>query len=363
MNKAVIIQQHEILCGLGTLNESSNAILCGKSAIIEGPCFNIPVAFAPFADTSFRNLCKTATFLKSRINDNFNKQNLLFIYCAAKGDISTLEPQKPETADPASPLLGEQAYEIAAWMGLKPSRTLVLSSACASGAAAVETAKELLENGAFSTAVIFGYDVISHFVTSGFHSLSALSPEGAKPFDKNRNGLTLGDGAALAVLTFGEPRAGDIIVAGSGSSNDANHRTGPSRTGDGLFRAASAALDNALLWKPVTGAVKCHGTATVYNDAMEAKAISRLFSTIPQCFSVKGAIGHTSGAGSLIEILLASSFLKLRTAPPTAGFEVLGVDEQIPVSGSARKFDGDSILCLSAGFGGLNCAVVLKEYN
>ena len=110
------------------------------------------------------------------------------------------------------------------------------------------------------------------------------------------------------------------------------------------------------------GTIKCHGTATPYNDAMEAKAINRLCSDHPPpCFSVKGAIGHTSGAGSLIEILLAEEFLRSKTIPPTANFTIPDADASIPVSGKTTTFSIPSILCLSAGFGGLNAALLLEE--
>ena len=362
MKKAVIFQQSEILCALGDLNEGSKALHDGKSAIIAGPCFSTPVAFAPFENVSYRKLHESARFLKSRIDLSLLQgQKVLFIYCAAKGDLSALESESRDTQS-LSPVLGEQARAVSAYLGLEPFRIMAISSACASGAVAVEVAKEFLERELFSTAVLFGFDVISNFVTSGFYALNALSPTGARPFDESRNGLSLGDGVALTVLTRREPEPGEILIAGTGSSNDANHRTGPSRTGEGLFRAAAAALNSGSSWGGKIGAVKCHGTATVYNDAMEAKAITRLFQAVPPCFSMKGAIGHTSGAGSLIEILLATRFLKQRIIPPTAGFEKRGVEENIPVSNSAQTFGGDSMLCLSAGFGGLNAAVVIKEY-
>jgi 3-oxoacyl-[acyl-carrier-protein] synthase I len=210
--------------------------------------------------------------------------------------------------------------------------------------------------------LVFGFDAISRFVATGFNSLAALSPSGARPFDAARDGLTIGEGAAIALLTYREPYRDDIIIAGAGSSNDANHRTGPSRTGDGLFRAARAALHDAALRPADIGGIKCHGTATKYNDAMEAKAIVGLFGeAVPPCFSVKGALGHTSGAGSLVEILIAAECLRRRLVPPTAGFSILGVDEQIPVSASPQRLNANTMLCLSAGFGGINAAVVLTE--
>jgi 3-oxoacyl-(acyl-carrier-protein) synthase len=247
-----------------------------------------------------------------------------------------------------------------------------VSNACASGAVAVEMAREMLVEGVARRIVLFGLDTLSQFVVTGFHALNALSPLGARPFDAARDGLTPGECAAAAVLTMREVRPGDIIIAGAGSSNDANHRTGPSRTGDGLLLASQAALRDAGFPPSEVGAVKCHGTGTVYNDAMEAKALTALFGDrIPPCASVKGALGHTSGAGSLLEILIAAECLRRRSLPPTAGYRAHGVEEPLPLSSAAQPVIGPSmpgtavpgaaVLCLSAGFGGINAAVVLRE--
>lgn len=237
-----------------------------------------------------------------------------------------------------------------------------MSSACASGAVAIDYAKEQLALGRYTDVIIFAYDTISEFVIKGFNALNALSPEPARPFDKTRNGLTLGDGAAIAHLTYEEPSQGDIVICGSGTSNDANHRTGPSRTGDGLHSAITLALDDAHITPDKIAAVKCHGTATNYNDAMEAKALFSTFGeNIPPTLSLKGAIGHTSGAGSLLEICLSTEFIKRRMIPPTIGFSEHGVDEPVKICASSQTIDKTHILCLSAGFGGLNCAVIIKE--
>jgi 3-oxoacyl-(acyl-carrier-protein) synthase len=339
------LEQGGILCGLGTLEETVTDLFEGASAIVPGPCFGVPVAYAPFKDIAWRSLDASAKALAASIDPaSIEKENTVFIFCAAKGDISPLEEYCTAKKAPGAflPLLSSQAEYAKKILGISAARTIVISDACASGATGVEVGRELL--------------------LAGFHSLAALSPSGAKPFDANRDGLTIGDGAAIALLTYREPYQDDIIVAGAGSSNDANHRTGPSRTGEGLFRAAQAALADACMQPSDIGGVKCHGTATNYNDAMEAKALFSLFRTeIPPSFSVKGAIGHTSGAGSLVEILIAAECLRRRLAPPTAGFSELGVDEKIPVSASSQHLRGKSLLCLSAGFGGINAAVVLAE--
>jgi 3-oxoacyl-[acyl-carrier-protein] synthase I len=363
-DQSIVLEQCEIISPLGSLGETVADLIDGASAIVPGPFFSVPVSCAPFQDERCRCLEFAAPLLQQAVDlKEIDPQNTVFIFCCAKGDISAIENSGPEKNQPLFlPLPGSQAGYLQNLLVPGCPRTIAISNACASGAIAVETAKELLETGAFTHAVVFGFDAISRFVTTGFASLNALSPTGARPFDATRDGLTLGEGACVAVLTKRTPYAGDVCVEGAGGSNDANHRTGPSRTGEGLLRAARAALADARVAPAEIGAVKCHGTATAYNDAMEAKALDALFDkNIPACCSVKGAIGHTSGAGSLLEIILAAEFLKRHALPPTAGFSTLWVEEAVPVSSEPQVFDGSTLLCLSAGFGGVNAAVVLRE--
>ena len=365
LRTAVVLEDCGILSSLGTLEETVADLFEGASAIVPGPCFGVPVAHAPFKDVSWRSLGIAAEALTPCIDaSSLDKDTTAFIFCAAKGDISPLEAYYESGIRPEAfmPLLSSQAHYAKKILNIAAGRTIVVSDACASGATGVEIGRDMLVSGRARSVVLLGFDGISRFVATGFHALSALSPAGARPFDSSRDGLTIGDGAALALLTYREPFAGDVVVAGAGSSNDANHRTGPSRTGDGLFRAAKAALADAALPPGDIGGVKCHGTATKYNDAMEAKAITSLFcEEYPPCFSVKGAIGHASGAGSLLEICVAAECLRRRLAPPTAGFETLGVDELVPISAKPQILRNHSMLCLSAGFGGINAAVVLSE--
>jgi len=364
MTSAVILEHHSVCTALGNLPDTVSGLIAGKSGINKGPCFGIPIPCAVFPDSAYRDVhaCAKSLAASIRLAGLFMRKTV-FIYAAAKGDIRAIEDKS--ATDLPSPLPGFQAESVKEMLGLPQAMpAVVVSNACASGSIAIETACEMLAAGLFDTAILFAYDSLTHFVASGFQSLGALSPTQARPFDKNRDGLTLGEGAALAVLAKREAMTGDICITGCGSSNDANHRTGPSRTGDGLYAAAAAALAQAGLSPGDIAAIKCHGTATVYNDAMEAKALFRMFGKdMPPCFSVKGAIGHTSGASSLMEILLAAGFLKQKTIPPTAGFEKPGVDEPVSVSSSKQKIrqGKNAMLCLSAGFGGVNSACVIQE--
>ena len=364
--KAVVIEQSEIISPLGNLIETVTDLIDGAKAIIPGPCFDVPIAYAPFADTQFRDLAFCTTWLGSYINlTEIDPSSTIFIYSTVKGDMRAIEEKIFSKTVPTSisPLLDLQTPVIGELLKFNPARKIVVSNACASGAVGIETAMEFLKMEQFSHAVIFGFDCLSRFTVTGFYSLGAISDTGARPFDAQRNGLTMGEGAAITVLSYREAYEGDIIAIGAGSSNDANHRTGPSRTGEGLFRSMEAAIKDASITHESIGAIKCHGTATIFNDAMEAKALYSLFGdNCPPCSSFKGAIGHLSGASSLVEILITAECMKRRILPPTIGYENHGVDEQITLSSKAQPIENPTVLCLAAGFSGLNTSVIIKEY-
>jgi len=365
MEMPVILEQSEIICGLGALAETVTDLIDGASAIAPGPWFDVPVAVVPFPDARFRELDACAHRLLSAVDlSDVRPERTALIYCAAKGDISAVEqPAKACSTPAASPDLWAQAKAVEKTAGKQFGRTIAVSTACASGALGVEIAHELLTDGEIDHALLFGFDPLSRFVVSGFFALGALSRAGARPFDAARDGLTPGDGAAIALLSRRTAYAGDIVIAGAGSSNDANHRTGPSRDGSGLHAAARAALRNARMTPKEVGAVKCHGTGTLYNDAMEAKALTLLLDDrYPPCASFKGALGHTSGGGALLEIIIGAECLRRHTLPPTAGFEAAGIDEPLPICAHSRPIKQPAMLCLSAGFGGVNAAVVLREF-
>lgn len=366
MPSKTLLHNAAIFSPLGELDETAGRLYTGDSGLVPGPWFGMPVACAPCADSSPRSFHSCAPALRRSLESSLPRSSseTIFIFCAAKGDVSALDVPAPHAPRQTSPLPAKQAKAAARLLGLEDSPRMTVSNACASGAVAVDIAKELLDDREFEHAVLFGLEGLFRFVVSGFHALGALSPTGARPFDARRDGLTPGEGAALAVLSRRAPAPGDIVVAGSATSNDANHRTGPSRTGEGLHRAAAEALRDAGTGAGDIGGVKCHGTATVYNDAMEAKALTALFGTqTPPCVSVKGALGHTSGAGSLLEIILAAEWIRRRKLPPTAGYSEHGVDEPVPITTACASLSIPSMLCLSAGFGGVNAAVVLKEHE
>ncbi|MBN1980271.1 MAG: hypothetical protein JW795_01985, partial [Chitinivibrionales bacterium] len=365
-SKKVIIEQSFVLTSFGSAPATIEKLMQGQTALqkknyngLTKPLGMFPLDPKNRFDQCIHRLC-------SQLNrSEINQDRCVVIFCSAKGDIDEYDSiisHWPALNQPSGVLLENQARKLCRIAGINPGRLLTVSTACTSGSSAMEVAGDLLHCGLFSQAILYGYDGLSTFVVSGFNALGALAQGWSKPFDKNRDGLCLGEAAACMVMSAREPQPGDIVVAGASSSNDAHHRTGPSRSGEGLLAAAAAACRQAAIAPHQLGAVKCHGTATIYNDASEAKALHTLFhGAFPPCVSLKGALGHCSGGGCLMEIGLAAEFLKIRKIPPTVGFHELGVEENIAVSTTAQTLQFPSILCLSSGFGGLNSALILQE--
>ncbi len=202
-----------------------------------------------------------------------------------------------------------------------------VSTACASGTAAIGLAAGWIREGRATRVLAGGADALSAFVFSGFDALRALSPTAARPFDAARDGLTLGEGAGFLLLEDEEAagRRGARVLArltGYGSSADAFHMTRPDPRGGGLARAAEAALRDAGRAAADVGFVSAHGTGTVFNDAMEEAALAHVLGpgagSVP-VHGLKGAIGHTLGAAGALEALLCVLVLGARDVPPTAG--------------------------------------------
>ena len=246
------------------------------------------------------------------------------------------------------------------------ARGTIVSAACASSSAALAQAAAMVREGEADCALVVACDCVSEFVFAGFSSLMALDPDQARPFDRDRRGLSLGEAAGYALLMSesraereGRARLGEI--AGWGLTNDANHMTGPSRDGAGLASAIRKTLDAAGVERDDVGCMSAHGTGTVYNDSMEIKAFGEVFGarTVPT-YSVKGGTGHTMGAAGLVEFAIALRSLAERTAPPTVNLMEADPEAQGWVSREARAFDGEVTISSNSGFGGVNVALAVR---
>ncbi len=236
------------------------------------------------------------------------------------------------------------------------TKPLVISNACISGLSAMVVATRMINAGLYRRAVILGADAISRFIVSGFQSFMSLSASGCMPFDARRDGLNLGEAAASIFIEAGEPKEGDIELVRGAMHNDANHISGPSRTGEGLFLAIHDALEGE---RP--DLISAHGTATAYNDNMESIAISRSTLNDVPVNSLKGYFGHTLGAAGLLEAIISIESMKAGIAIGTRGFEEYGVSEQINVTKDNFKYEINSLLKLASGFGGSNAAVLIRK--
>ncbi|HYG02544.1 MAG TPA: beta-ketoacyl synthase N-terminal-like domain-containing protein [Chryseosolibacter sp.] len=241
--------------------------------------------------------------------------------------------------------------------------SLVVSNACISGVLALITAKRLIERRKFDHVFVLGTEVLSEFIVEGFQSLQALSDEACRPFDIARKGINLGEGAGIILLS-GLPEIFDttplIEITGCGTSNDANHISGPSRNGDGLATAISRTLTSAKLHAKDMDAVCAHGTATIYNDEMEAKAFRLTNLHNVPVYSLKGNFGHTLGGAGVIETIIARHSLIRDVVPGTLGFNERGVSE-ININQHSKSFSQRRILKTASGFGGCNAALVLEK--
>ncbi len=249
----------------------------------------------------------------------------------------------------------------------RPGPGRVVSAACASSTIALALAAEDVIHGRCEAALVVAGDAITEFAYSGFASLLALDPEGARPFDRNRHGLTLGEGAALA-LVMDERRARESgrpvlgRITGWGMSCDANHMTGPAKDGGGLARAVHSALARAGQAHEGIGSISAHGTGTSFNDAMELRAFrAALGEELPPVYSIKGAVGHTLGAAGLVEVIVGLESLRRGLVPPSVNLQEPDTDAQGVVSAQARPQATDAaVLSTNSGFGGINAAVILR---
>jgi 3-oxoacyl-[acyl-carrier-protein] synthase I len=288
-------------------------------------------------------------------------ERTLFVLSTTKGNIGLMDEGR--TDHPRLPLHATAAF-LAGKAGLR--HHVVISNACISGVMALTVAKRFLQAGKYDHALVLGADTLSRFVISGFQSLQALSPERCRPFDAARKGINLGEAAAAMLLTV-EPEAlgaePEVRILGSGLSNDANHISGPSRTGEELAFAIGQALRESDLSAGDIGFVSAHGTATLYNDEMEARAFNLAGLSGTPLNSLKAYYGHTLGAAGIVETVMGMHSLMRGVAIPTLGFSTPGVSQPVNVIRETMPAQWSIFLKTASGFGGCNAAIVLQKVN
>lgn len=308
--------------------------------------------------TRFEAMCADA-IERALSGINLPKDRTLFILSTTKGNIALLERGQ---GSHERIHLHAASKHIATAFGF--THHLVVSNACISGVMAIMIGRRYILSGAYDHVVVCGADELSEFIVSGFQSLSALSPEMCKPFDANRKGVNLGESAAVVVISGTPEQLGaekKIKITGGGLSNDANHISGPSRTGNELAFAVRQAMNEASVSITDIGFISAHGTATLFNDEMESKAFYSLGMDKVPVNSMKGSFGHTLGAAGVIEIILSLHSLNNGEIMPTVGFENHGVSQPILINNLLRQESFYACIKTASGFGGCNAAIVLQK--
>ena len=291
----------------------------------------------------------------------------IFILSTTKADVESLEQGDSQYLAPAA-----AARKVARHFGMV-NEHLVVSNACISGVAAQILAARLIETGKYDTAIVCGADAISPFVVAGFSSFKALSPQPCRPFDIERMGLNLGEAAATIILgrsctAVGDSRSERGMTADekdrwyllSGAlTNDAYHLSAPSPSGEGCFRAIVSALSGFPAEK--LAAIGVHGTATMFNDQMESRAIERAGLSGVPLSALKGYYGHTLGAAGVLETVLLMRCLEDGVIPANRGFEEMGVGGKVNIVPGELQTDRKAFLKMISGFGGCNGALLYSR--
>lgn len=240
----------------------------------------------------------------------------------------------------------------------------VVSTACSSSAKAFGSAQRMIGCGLIDAAIVGGVDSLCLTTLYGFNSLQLVSPQPCKPFDTHRDGISMGEGAAFALVERGQLAvADDIVLSGIGESSDAHHMSSPHPEGLGARQAMQAALLMADLQPADIDYINLHGTSTPSNDAAEDKAVSALFGTNTMGSSTKGHTGHTLGAAGGIEAIICALALRHNLAP--AGVGTLELDPRLTSRYLLTNVEQPMrhALSNSFGFGGSNCSLVFSKVS
>ncbi len=237
----------------------------------------------------------------------------------------------------------------------------VVSTACSSSAKVFAMAKRYIDLGLIDAAVVGGVDSLCLTTLYGFHSLQLTSTLPCRPFDVDRDGISIGEGAAFALLegASGSGSPGSLAILGVGESSDAYHISAPHPEGAGARLAMQAALDDAGLAPGAVDYINLHGTGTPSNDCAESKAVEAIFGTEVPCSSTKGASGHTLGAAGAFEVAVCALAITQGFMP--AGLHCATLDPACHVNYLRVNAASTPAVALSnsLGFGGTNCSILL----
>ncbi len=379
MNNEIYITDYNCVTPLGfDVSSNWNALLEGKSGVslhkiienqepfyasmIEDEKLNekFDKVFEAQSPQHFTRLEKMFLLsLKPLVEKHTVSEDTAFILSTTKGNIGLLKNQ--ETL-PEGAFLSGLAQKIADFFGFK-TKPVVVSNACVSGVMAIAVAKNMIRAGKYKDAFVIAGDEISEFVISGFNSFQAIGTGICKPYDKNRDGINIGEAAAAVYITS-ESKGNEKFnfkITGDSAVNDANHISGPSRTGDGLFASIRNAMKEAQVSPQEIDFISAHGTATLYNDEMEAIAFNRMELQDIPLNSMKAYYGHCLGASGLLESIISMESALNNILIPSKNFEEPGISQSLNIIKENQPADIRYILKTASGFGGCNAAVVLEK--
>ena len=354
-----------------------NAVIEGKSGIqlhqnnLMQDAFYASIISNEVLDNAFSKISKSNKYTKLEkmfilaLEPMVSKQEITaktaFILSTTKGNIDALANTENAIENAQ---LGILAGRVSSFFGFK-TEPIIVSNACVSGILAIAVAKRMIQTGLYDDAFVVAGDAISEFVLSGFNSFQAMSSEPCKPYDKERTGVTLGEATAAVYITANKSKVNkrSFKIVGDGAINDANHISGPSRTGEGLFRSINSALKEANIKASKIDYISAHGTATMYNDEMEAIAFNRLELQHTPVNSLKGYYGHTLGASGLLETVLAIESANNNKLIISKGYKDCGVTQPINIISESKKHEIKYFLKTASGFGGCNTAVLFEKVN
>lgn len=359
---------HNIISPLGTTSEENfEAVLSGKTELKQHEnLFGLPETchVSVFSnDSVFKQNENDITFLENLMINSVEKANeaakldlsssdTIFIISTTKGNVSYLSENEDNRI-----FLWHSAEKVSNFFG-NNNKPLVISNACISGASAQVEALRLLNGKHFKNAVVVGGDVLSKFIISGFQSFKALSPERCKPFDRDRRGLNLGEAVATIIYTSEPKEKADFVLENGAIRNDARHISAPSIEAEGLFNTLKEVLKSIDIQD--IAFVNAHGTATIYNDEMEALALNRMSMQQIPVNSLKAFFGHTLGAAGVLETIISSIALKKGLILKSACCDEPDCKHEIHPVSQTTNTEKKSFVKMVSGFGGTNAALLLR---
>lgn len=364
--KSIYLGPSSMVTALGDRKATLKALFATRSGLKQDAALGIPLGRLATDESPLEGESRLVSLVVRRVEEVLHEArlegddpSLQLILSTTKGNIEALRGVEHEIPEEA--LLHHTAERVQEFIGAVRS-PIVISNACISGLSALIVARRLMKEGVCRHALVVGADLVGEFIASGFASFKSLSAAPCRPYDEHRDGLTLGEAVAALLLTTDPALAeeGMVRLDGGAVTNDANHISGPSRTGDGLYYAITQALEEAGLEADAVGLVNTHGTATCYNDEMEAKALYLVGLDQTPTNSLKGYIGHTLGASGVVETILTADQLRGGVVFATKGLSRAGLPCPLAVSNLPQSLEKRIAVKTASGFGGCNAAVVLS---